>query len=572
MPIDAHRPRLRPDPPSTCAASSLAGLLLVALSALGLLLAGCGADRSPDPATAPAAESSVEVDPTDFELAEVEISELQRRMEAGETTSREIVSLYLDRIETLDRKGPELRAVIEVSPDALEQAEALDAEREEKGARGPLHGIPILLKDNIATLDGTETTAGSLALVGAKPSADSFVAERLRAAGMVILGKANLSEWANIRSNRSTSGWSARGGQTRNPYVLDRNPCGSSSGSGSAVAASLAAAAIGTETNGSIVCPSSANGIVGIKPTVGLVSRSRIIPISHSQDTAGPMTRTVRDGALVLGALTGVDPQDEATLESEGRAHDDYSQFLDENGLEGARIGVSRQHFGFDPNVDALMEKAIEVLRSKGAEIVDPVELPTWQDYDGATLEVLLYELKAGMAEYLADVGGENPPRTLADLIAFNEERAGEQMPFFGQELFEQAEAKGGLDDEKYRQALARARRVSREEGIDAAMDAENLDAIIAPTGGPAWPTDPVSGDRFGGGSSTPAAVAGYPNITVPMGYVFGLPVGISFFGRAWSEPTLLRLAYAFEQATQVRQPPRYLPTVDATAPPHSGL
>ena len=498
-----------------------------------------------------------------FELEEVSIAALQEGMETGRWTSRRITELYLARIEAIDGQGPTLRAVIETNPDAVAIAEALDEERRQGMVRGPLHGIPILLKDNIATSDKTTTTAGSLALEGSIPPEDSFVASRLRDAGAVLLGKANLSEWANIRSFRASSGWSGRGRQCRNPYVLDRNPCGSSSGPGVAASASLVAAAIGTETNGSIVCPSSANGIVGVKPTVGLVSRSRIIPISHSQDTAGPMARTVRDAAIVLGALTGVDADDPATAASEGNAYTDYTQFLDEGALQGARIGVARSQFGFDPNADALMEAAIEVMKSRGAVIVDPVALPTFGDFEGSGFEVLLYEFKADLNAYLAGLGPDAPIKTLADAIAFNEANAAVEMPYFGQEIFELAEAKGPLTEQAYLDALAKAQRIARVEGIDRAMDDGSLDAIIAPTGGPAWPTDLVTGDHFLGGSSTTAAVAGYPNITVPAGDVFGLPVGISFMGRAWSEPTLLGLAYAFEQATKHRKVPGFLPTLE---------
>lgn len=516
-----------------------------------------GADAAPgdvDASTPPVA---------DFELEEVSIAELQAGMAAGMWTARQITELYLQRIEALDRQGPALRAVIETNPDAIAIAEARDQERLDGMIRGPLHGIPILLKDNIATEDKTSTTAGSLALEGAIEPEDSFVAQRLREAGAVLLGKANLSEWANFRSSRASSGWSGRGRQCRNPYVIDRNPCGSSSGSAVAASASMVAAAIGTETNGSIVCPSSANGVVGVKPTVGLVSRSRIIPISHSQDTAGPLARTVRDAAMVLGALTGVDPNDPATAESEGQSYTDYTQFLDEDALQGARIGVARNHFGFDPNVDALMEAAIEAMRDRGAEIVDPVPMPTFADFGDSVFEVLLYEFKADLNAYLAALGPDAPIRSLADAIAFNEANADTSMPYFGQEIFLLAEAKGPLTEQAYLDARDQALRISREEGIDRVMADDDLDAIVAPTGGPAWPTDLVTGDHFLGGSSTAAAAAGYPIVTVPAGDIFGLPVGISFIGSAWSEPTLLALAYAFEQATGHRKPPRFLPTLE---------
>ena len=511
------------------------------------------------------------IDP--FEHEEVSIAELGDAMAAGRLTARAITEAYLTRIEELDRQGPTVRAVIEMNPDALAIADELDRERAAGSSRGPLHGIPMLLKDNIDTADRMTTTAGSLALTGSIPAEDSFVAQKLREAGVVLLGKANLSEWANFRSIRSSSGWSGRGGQCRNPYALDRNPCGSSSGSGVAVSANLVAAAIGTETDGSIVCPSSANGIVGIKPTVGLVSRAGIIPISHSQDTAGPMARTVSDAATVLGALTGVDPRDPATVAGETQALADYSPFLDDDGLEGARIGVARRFFGFHERVDRLMDDAVDAMRERGAVIVDPVALvpsgrpaaPGASSAMGAAeTEVLLYEFKADLNAYLAALGPAAPARTLAELIDFNERNASDEMPYFQQERFVAAEAKGPLSDRRYLEALATARRLSRDEGIDRVMNAHELDAIIAPTGGPAWVTDLVNGDHFGGASSNYAAVAGYPNISVPAGFVVGLPVGVSFFGRAWSEPTLIRIAYAFEQTTEHRRAPRFLPTAEA--------
>ena len=498
-----------------------------------------------------------------FELDEVTIEGLGEGMASGRWTARELARLYLERIAALDRQGPTLRSVIETNPDALGIADALDAERRAGRLRGPLHGVPVLVKDNIATADRMTTTAGSLALEGSVPAADSFVARRLRAAGAVLLGKSNLSEWANIRSSRSSSGWSARGGQCRNPYVLDRNPCGSSSGSGAAVSANLAATAIGTETNGSIVCPASANGIVGLKPTVGLVSRSRIIPISHTQDTAGPMTRAVRDAAILLGALAGIDPEDAATAASADRGATDYTRFLDADGLRGARIGVARQFFGFHPEVDAVMEQAIEAMELRGAVVVDPVEFENRDEMDSASYLVLLYDLRADLDAYLAGLGPGAPVRTLDDVIAFNEANRDREMPYFGQEVFLEAQSKGPLTDPEYLEARTRALRLAREAGIDRLVHAESLDAIIAPTGGPAWPTDLVNGDHFTGGSSSPAAIAGYPNITVPAGAVRGLPVGISFFGAAWTEPVLLRIAYAFEQATMHRRPPDFLPTLD---------
>jgi amidase len=495
-------------------------------------------------------------------LEEATIDGLQAQMAAGTLTSRRLTQAYLDRIASLDRRGPSLRSVIETNPDALAIADGLDAERKTKGARGPLHGIPILLKDNLDTADRMTTTAGSLALAGSIPLRDSFVAQRLREAGAVLLGKANLSEWANIRSSHSSSGWSGRGGQCRNPYALDRNPCGSSSGSGTAVSANLCAAAIGTETDGSIVCPSTNNGLVGIKPTLGLVSRAGIIPIAHSQDTAGPMTRTVRDAAIVLAAIAGPDPRDPATADA-GRAPKDYLPSLDENGLRGARIGVARKYFGFHAGVDKVMEAALAEIKRRGAELVDPADIPHTGEYDESELTVLLYELKADLNAYLANLGPQAPVRTLADVIAFNEAHAKEEMPYFGQDLFIKAQEKGPLTDLAYVEALARNKRLAALEGIDAVMGQHKLDAIVAPTGGPAWMTDLVDGDHFGGGLSTPPAVAGYPHVTVPAGYVFGLPVGISFVGRAWTEPTLIKIAYAFEQATRARRAPRLLPTAD---------
>jgi amidase len=495
-----------------------------------------------------------------FEVEEASIDALQAAMKEGRLTARALTQAYLDRIAAMDRKGPTLRSVLETNPDALAIADALDAERRAKGPRGPLHGIPILLKDNIDTHDKMTTTAGSLALEGSVPPRDSTVAERLRAAGAVLLGKTNMSEWANIRSDKSSSGWSARGGQCRNPYVLDRNPCGSSSGSGAAAAASLCAAAVGTETDGSIVCPSNANGLVGIKPTLGLVSRAGIIPIAHSQDTAGPMARTVRDAALLLSALAGADARDAATADGKGHVETDYTKFLDPNGLKGARIGVARKKVtGFNRDVDRLFGDALQTMQKQGAVIVDPAEVPHLGDYDESELEVLLYELKADLDAYLATLGPSARVKTLADVIAFNEKNRDREMPCFGQELFVKAQDKGPLTEKAYLDALARNRQLSRAEGLDAVLNEHKLDAIVAPTGGPAWLTDCAIGDHFGGGSSTPAAVAGYPDITVPCGYSFEMPVGIAFMGSAWSEPTLLRLAYAYEQATRWRKAPRYL-------------
>jgi amidase len=500
----------------------------------------------------------------DFELDEVPIDVLQDGMKSGQHTSRSITEKYLQRIADIDKHGPAVNALIELNPDALEIADALDRERKEKGSRGPLHGIPILIKDNIDTADKMMTTAGSLALVGApKPPKDSFVAYKLRQAGAVILGKTNLSEWANVRSGHSSSGWSGRGGLTKNPYVLDRNPCGSSSGTGAGISANLAAGGIGTETDGSIVCPSSANGLAGIKPTVGLVSRSGIIPISHSQDGAGPMCRTVRDAAILLGALTGVDPDDSYTTDSQGKSYTNYTQFLDINGLKGARIGVARKYFGFSEGVDAIMAEAIDIIKKQGATVVDPADIDSFGKFDDTEATVLNYELKADMAKYLARLGPACPVKTLADLIDFNNRNAQKEMPYFGQDIFIKSQEKGPLTSREYIDALEKNHRLARTEGIDAVMDKNKLDALIAPTGSPAWLTDLVNGDHFAGGSSNAAAVAGYPNINVTAGTMFGLPVGISFFGRAWSEPTLIKLAYAFEQASQVRKPPKFLPTAE---------
>jgi amidase len=498
-----------------------------------------------------------------FELEETTISELAEAMASGKYTAQSIAEEYLDRIEDIDQDGPTLRSIIELNPDALEIADALDKERKGKGARGPLHGIPVLIKDNIDTADRMATTAGSLALVGSKPPKDAFLVQQLRNAGAVILGKTNLSEWANMRSNRSTSGWSGRGGLTKNPYVLDRNTSGSSSGSGVAVAANLCAAAVGTETDGSIVSPSSINGIVGIKPTVGLISRTGVIPISHTQDTPGPMARTVRDVAIVLSALTGIDGDDKATRDSRGKFFADYTQYLDPKGLKGARIGVVRKYFGFHPEVDKVINEALNVLKQQGAVLVDPAEIATLGKFGDAEMSVLLYELKADLNAYFARLGADAPVHSLKELIDYNTKNAKSEMPYFGQEFFLQAEAKGPLTSKEYIEALKVCRRMSRKEGIDATMKKFKLDALVAPTDSPAWLTDLILGDHFIGGSSTVAAVAGYPSITVPAGFVFGLPVGISFFSRAWSEPALLKYAYAFEQATHARKPPEFLETTE---------
>jgi len=499
-----------------------------------------------------------------FELEEVSITELHAGMVSGRWTSEEIIGMYLDRIQEIDRQGPTLRSIIEANPDALEIARELDRERQAGRVRGCLHGIPVLLKDNIATHDRTTTTAGSLALEGSIPPEDSGVARKLREAGAVLLGKTNLSEWANYRSSRSSSGWSARGGQCRNPYVLDRNPCGSSSGSGAAATASLCAGAVGTETNGSIVCPANANGVVGIKPTVGLVSRSLIIPISHTQDTAGPMARTVRDAALMLGCMTGVDPADPATAAAAPHALTDYTPFLDREGLRGARIGVATQYARGHERVEALFQEALEVVRGAGATVVEVPTVEAWRQMGRHSSTVMRYEFKAGLNAYLAALGPEAPVKSLEEVIAFNEANADREMPYFQQEIFVACQEMGPLSEPGYAEALAEAMRLSRDEGIDAVMEEHSLDAIVAPTGNPAWTTDLVNGDRFLMGSSSPAAVSGYPNITVPMGFFLDLPVNISFWGRAWSEPGLLRIAFAYEQLTRHRKKPRFLTTLDA--------
>jgi amidase len=461
--------------------------------------------------------------------------------------------------------GPALRAVIEINPDAPAIARALDRERKSHGPRGPLHGIPVLIKDNIDTHDGMMTTAGSLALLGSIAPRDSFVAQKLRAAGAVILGKTNLSEWANFRGDHSTSGWSARGGLTRNPYALDRNPSGSSSGSAVAVAANLCAVAVGTETDGSLVSPSAVCGIVSLKPTVGLISRAGIIPISRTQDTAGPMTRTVTDAAILLGALTGVDPRDDATEASRDKALPDYTRFLDANGLRGARIGVARNYFRSAGISGKLLEAAVDDLKRLGAILIDPADDPALGKFDDAEDTVLSYEFKAGVNAYLASLGPNAPARTLQDLIEFNERNRAKELRYFCQEDFLRAQERGPLTDKVYLDAWDRCRRLSRAEGIDAVMDKHQLDAIVAPAGGPAGVTDLVYGDRDIGGSFSPAAVAGYPNITVPAGAIAGLPVGLSFFGRAYSEPVLLKIAFAFELATNHRRAPKFLPGIDSS-------
>jgi amidase len=501
---------------------------------------------------APAVESS-------FEFEEADIPALQEKMTSGEISARSLTEAYLTRIAQIDQQGPRLSSVLELNPDALAIADGLDKERREKGPRSPLHGIPVLVKDNIDTADRMQTTAGSLALIGSKPAEDSGVVRRLRQAGAIVLGKTNLSEWANIRSSHSTSGWSGRGGLTKNPYALDRNACGSSSGSGAAVSANLGTVAVGTETDGSIVCPSSANGIVGLKPTLGLVSRAGIIPIAHSQDTAGPMARTVRDAAILLGALAGTDARDQATAAAKVEAN--YLRSLDPNGLRGARLGIARKYFGFNDAVDSLMDQVIGEMKGAGAVIIDPADLESHGKFDETELLVLLYELKADLNRYLAS-RKDPEAKTLADVIAFNEKNKAREMPYFGQDLFQKAQAKGPLSDKDYTVALAANQALSRQHGIDGVMDKFHLDALVAPSGAPAWVTDLANGDHDVGGSSNAAAVAGYPNITVPAGFAFGLPVGISFFGRPWSESTLLRIAYGFEQLLKARKPPRFLDTI----------
>jgi amidase len=492
-----------------------------------------------------------------FEHAEATIAELGDAMATGALAARALTESYLERIDAVD---PMLRSVIQTNPEALEIAEALDAELGSSGPRGPLHGIPILVKDNIDTADRMRTSAGSFALGEVTPATDAFIVRRLRDAGAVILGKANLSEWANFRSTRSTSGWSARGGQGRNPYALDRSPCGSSSGSAGAVSANLCVASVGTETDGSILCPSGTCGIVGIKPTVGLISRSGVIPISHTQDTPGPLARTVADAAFMLAALAGIDEQNDNAPGA--RTLPDYASFVDPDGLRGARIGVARNLAGFHDRVDRVFERALETTRGLGAELVDPVEVPHASELEEPELEVLLHEFKMDLETYLRALGGEQAPRTLADLIAFNREHADLEMPFFGQELFEQASERGPLTEPVYLDALATCRRLARTEGLDAAFAEHRVEALVAPTNGPAWLIDHVNGDHHLGGNSTPAAVAGYPAITVPAGSAFGMPVGISFIGPAWSEGRLIRFASSFERETSHRSPPVFPSTV----------
>jgi amidase len=543
-----------------------------AIAALPVLLIGCGLHAIPSPGAPARMTPNTVVTTTSTDVPtfdEASIAQLQSEMGSGRLTAHALTAHYLTRIDALDRNGPQLHAVIEVNPDALAIADALDVERKAGHVRGPLHGIPVLIKDNIATADAMQTTAGSLALVGHKPPHDAFIVSRLRDAGAVILGKTNLSEWANWRSTHATSGWSGRGGQTRNPYALDRNPCGSSAGSGAAIAANLAVVAVGTETDGSIVCPSSINGLVGIKPTLGTVSRSGIIPIAASQDTAGPMARSVADAAILLDVLAASDPEDVVTAKSRGRAPKrGFAGVLDGEGLKGARIGVIRKLAGFHPEVDTAFDAAIEALKKAGATVIDDVTLPYLGKYDDDENAVLQYEFKDGIARYLATLIDPAAPRTLADLIAFNTRESSREMPLFEQELFDQSEARGPLSDADYRKAHARALRLAGRLGIDAALKSKHLDALIAPTIGPAWVNDYINGDHYLGGTISQApAIAGYPHVTVPMGAVRGLPVGLSFVGPAWSDAKLIRYADTFERATRARRPPDFRATVATVEP-----
>ena len=529
-------------------------LLLAAGGAALAGIGGCVARNS----RSPAGELST------FEFAELSVAELRTGLESGRWTARSLCERYLERIGEIDRAGLSLRSVIEINPDAMREAERLDTERREGGVRGPLHGIPVMLKDNIGTADAMQTTAGSLALLNSDVPRDSGVAARLRASGALLIAKTNLSEWANFRSRRSTSGWSARGGLTLHPYFLDRNPCGSSSGSGVAVSAGIAPLAVGTETNGSIVCPSSVNGIVGVKPTVGLVSRAGIVPIAQTQDTAGPMARIVADAAEMLGSMAGRDPLDGAT--AEGHFHEDYTRFLDKEALRGARIGLLREYWGRHDGMDGLLDAAVAAMQDAGAELVDIESLPGIDETHRPGFEVMLYEFKDGLNTYLAELSPGAQVRSLEDVIGFNERNREAEMPYFGQDILESAAEKGTLAEPAYQAALAASRDTCRQ-AIDATLDNGKLDALFAPTTGPAWVTDLIHGDRSSfQGCSSPAARAGYPHVTVPGGHLFGLPVGVSFFGAAWSEPRLLALAYAFEQATGHRKSPEMLP--DSTRQP----
>lgn len=501
-----------------------------------------------------------EISGTGIALEELTISDIRQAYEQGTYTIEELVQAYLTRIEQIDQAGPALNAMLTLNPDALAIARALDQERRAGSARGPLHGIPVVLKDNIDTHDGMPTTAGARALKDSYPLQDSWVARQLRASGAVILGKANLSEWANFHSSFSSSGWSGLGGQTKNPYDLSRNPCGSSSGSAVAVSANLCVIAIGTETNGSIVCPANNNGIVGIKPTVGLISRSGIVPISHTQDTPGPMARSVRDAAICLGALTGVDSTDANSLLSQGHFQRDYTPFLTADGLKGKTLGLYTQPLGRHAQVDSLMRQTVRFLEAQGARVIE-IDRIAEANINRPAFQVLLHEFKTGLNAYFARLGPAAPVKSLKELVATTFQDSLE-MQYFDHALLKQAQETEGVAAKAYQQALATAAEESRANGIDRVMDEHGLDAFIAPTGGPAWKTDLINGDNFGLSSSSPAAIAGYPNISLPMGYIQGLPVGMSIFGRAWSEPVLLEIAYAFEQARPVRRAPRFLPSI----------
>ena len=504
----------------------------------------------------PVAKKTVQA-PDSSWIEEMTIARLQQGYTDGSYKIADVVKIYLDRINEIDKSGPALNSVICINPDAMAIAEQLDKELAAGKPRGPLHGVPVILKDNIDTHDKMPTTAGATVLRNSFPDNDSFVAKKLREAGAVIIAKSNLSEWANFRSETSSSGWSGVGGQTKNPYVLDRNPCGSSSGSGVAVASNLCMFAIGTETNGSIVCPSNNNGIVGIKPTVGLISRAGIIPISYTQDTPGPMSRTVADAAAALGAMTGTDPSDPKTLESEGKIYSDYTGFLKTDGIKGKRIGLLKKSMGFSDKVDILMKNSVEWMKANGAEVIE-IEFPKGENYGDASFEVMLYEFKDGLNKYFASLGEDAPLKSVSELIEFNRKDTVE-LEYFDQKILEMADKKGDIESAEYKKALATMLKATREDGIDKVMNGLKLDAIIAPTGSPAWKTDKLLGDHYIGGSSSLAAISGYPAITVPMGFVENLPVGITFFGRGWSEPVLLEIAYSFEQGTNHRRPPGYI-------------
>jgi amidase len=542
--------------------------------ASGAAVSALGCDPAEDVQSV--SESGTPFSIPEFRLEELTIEDLGGGLSSGDWTCRALTEMYLERIEALDRRGPSLYSILEVNPDALSIADGLDRELRGGRRRGPLHGIPIVLKDNIDTADRMTTTAGSTALRGSTPLRDAYIADKLREAGAVLLGKANMSEWAGFKSfQRGTSGWSGRGwdggrgGLCKNPYALDRTPGGSSSGSGAATAANLAAAAIGTETDGSIVGPSSRNCLVGLKPTIGLMSRGGIIPIAHSQDSAGPMARSVRDVAIMLGTMTGVDERDPLTTPSLGNSVTDYSSFCDPAGLGGARIGVARGYMGSDERVDRLLEDALDVMRAEGATILDPIELPEELRFGNEhEMEVLYHEFKADLNNYLQSLGPDAPIRSLEELIDYNEQSADLELSLFGQDLLIASQERGPLTDQRYITALSTSHRLSRDEGIDRVMQAQQIDAIVGPTSGIPAPGDYTgSSNGSGGGCSTPAAMAGYPNMTVPMGFLFGLPVGMSLFGRAWTEGTLIRVAYAYEQATNHRRPPRFLPAVEARVP-----